>query len=391
MGFPLPLIALALAAFGIGTAEFVIMGLLPEVAADLHVDIPAAGLLVTGYAIGVAVGAPILAILTARMPRKPALMMLMLLFIVGNLLSALAPDYHWLLVARVIAAFCHGAFFGIGAVVAAGLVPPNRRAQAIALMFTGLTLANVLGVPAGTALGQAAGWRATFWAVTVIGVLAFIAIAAALPRALPMPQTRLSAEFAVLRKPQVWLALGMTVLGFGGVFTVFTYIAPILEQVSGISPHAVTGVLLLFGAGLTVGNTLGGKLADWKLMPALMAILAGLAVVLLLFSYTSRAPLPAAITVFIWGVFAFATVPPLQMRVVAKAAEAPNLASTLNIGAFNLGNALGAWLGGVVIAQGAALTTVPFAGAAVALAGLGLTAISAALDRRAPQSALVQG
>ena len=388
--FPLPLLALALAAFGIGTAEFIIMGLLPEVAADLRVSIPSAGLLVTGYALGVAIGAPILAIVTSAMPRKLALMGLMGLFILGNVLSALAPGYDWLLAARVVAAFCHGAFFGIGAVVAASLVPANKQAQAIALMFTGLTLANVLGVPAGTALGQAAGWRAAFWAVSAIGVLAFAAVAAFVPAKLPMPKTRLMHEFAVLRQPQVWIALGMTVLGFGGVFTVFTYIAPILEQVTGVSPHAVTMILLLFGAGLTVGNALGGKLADWKLMPALIGILAAMAVVLLLFSQTMHARIPAMITVFVWGVFAFATVPPLQMRVVAKAVQAPNLASTLNIGAFNLGNALGAWLGGVVITQGAPLTALPFAGAAVTLAGLGLTLWSALLDRRpAPLKAAV--
>jgi DHA1 family inner membrane transport protein len=382
MKFPLPLLALALAAFGIGTAEFVIMGLLPEVAADLKVSIPSAGLLVSGYALGVAVGAPILAVLTASMPRKRALVFLLGLFIAGNALSAIAPGYDTLLAARVLTAFCHGAFFGIGAVVAASLVPANRQAQAIALMFTGLTLANVLGVPAGTALGQAEGWRATFWAVTAIGVVAMAAVVAVVPARLPLPQARLIHEFAVLRKPQVWLALGMTVLGFGGVFTVFTYIAPILEQVTGVSPHAVTLILLLFGAGLTVGNTLGGKLADWKLMPALLGILAAMALVLLLFTHTMHARIPAMLTVFAWGVFAFATVPPLQMRVVAKAAEAPNLASTLNIGAFNLGNAFGAWLGGAVIAQGAPLTALPVAGAMVTLAGLGLTLWSAWLDRK---------
>ena len=382
MKFPLPLLALALAAFGIGTTEFVIMGLLPEVAADLKVSIPSAGLLVSGYALGVAVGAPILAVLTASMPRKRALVFLLGLFIAGNAFSAIAPGYYTLLAARVLTAFCHGAFFGIGAVVAASLVPANRQAQAIALMFTGLTLANVLGVPAGTALGQVAGWRSTFWAVTGIGVVAMAAVVAVVPAKLALPQVKLIHEFAVLRKPQVWLALGMTVLGFGGVFTVFTYIAPILEQVTGVSPHAVTLILLLFGAGLTVGNMLGGKLADWKLMPALMGILAAMAVVLLLFSETMHSRIPAMITVFVWGVFAFATVPPLQMRVVAKASEAPNLASTLNIGAFNLGNAFGAWLGGAVIAQGAPLTALPLAGALVTLGGLGLTVWSALLDRK---------
>lgn len=387
MKLSLPIVALAVAAFGIGTAEFVIMGLLPEVAADFSIDIPSAGLLVSGYAVGVAAGAPILAILTSHMPRKAALMGLMGLFIAGNVLSAIAPGYHWLMLARVVAAFSHGAFFGIGAVVAAGLVPENQKAQAISLMFTGLTLANVLGVPAGAALGLAQGWRSTFWAVSLIGVIALTAIATLVPRQIPMPSTSLGKEFAVLRHFQVWLALGMTVLGFGGVFTVFTYIAPILEQVTHVSPHAVAGILLVFGVGLTFGNFWGGKIADWNLMRGLMLILAGLIVVLLVFSVTSRYLIPAVITIFVWGVFAFATVAPLQTRVISKAAEAPNLASTLNIGAFNIGNAFGAWFGGAVISSGVALTSLPLAGAAVALAGLALTAASALWDGRLARAA----
>jgi len=380
---PLPIIALALAAFGIGTTEFVIMGLLPEVAKDLSVSIPSAGLLVTGYALGVAAGAPILAIATARLPRKAALLGLAAIFIVGNMLCAIAPNYAVLMAARVLTAFSHGAFFGIGSVVAASLVPPNKRAGAVALMFTGLTLANVLGVPFGTGVGQALGWRATFWGVTGIGVIAAIAIAAWVPAKLEMPKSSLLGEFRVLRQPQVWMGLGMSVLGFGGTFTVFTYIAPIFEQVTHFTPHAVTWLLLLFGVGITFGNWFGGRVADWKLMPGLIGILATLSVLLFLFAFAMQAKVPAVIVFVLWGAAAFATVPPLQVRIVDQARDAPNLASTLNIGAFNIGNAGGAWLGGVVIAHGGskALSLVPVAGAVVALAGLGLTVWSALSER----------
>jgi MFS transporter, DHA1 family, inner membrane transport protein len=378
---PMPLIALALAAFAIGTTEFVIMGLLPEVSHDLGVSIPAAGLLVSGYALGVAVGAPLLAALTARLPRKTALLSLMGLFIVGNALCALAPGYTVLMVARVITAFCHGAFFGIGAVVAAQLVPAEQRARAIALMFTGLTLANVLGVPFGTFLGHVAGWRSTFWAVTAFGVLTAVGIALLVPPLQGAPTPHLDREVRVLRQPQVMLALAMTVFGFGGVFTVFTYIAPILEQESHIAPAWVSAVLVLFGAGTTVGNVLGGKLADWWLMPSLAAILGALAVVLAVFAWTMHSMVASVITLFIFGTAAFATVAPLQMRIVQQAGDAPNLASTLNIGAFNLGNAGGAWLGGAVIGAGLGLSAVSLAGAGVAIGGLILTLVSMALER----------
>jgi MFS transporter, DHA1 family, inner membrane transport protein len=385
---PIPLLALAISAFAIGTTEFLIMGLLPDVARDLNVTIPAAGLLVTGYALGVAVGAPILAVLTSRLPRKLALQLLMGVFIVGNVMCAVADNYSLLMVARVVASFAHGSFFGIGAVVAASLVPQEKRASAIAMMFTGLTLATVLGVPFGTAIGQQFGWRVAFWIVSGLGVISLIGVTALVPNLHDSAPVSLGHEVRVLRDPQVWMALGMTVLGFGGVFVVFTYIAPLLEQVSGFSPHGVTLMLVLFGVGLTLGNTLGGKLADRALMPSLMGILAVLAVIMVIFTTTSHASVPAAITVFVWGIAAFATVPPLQMRVVEKAAAAPNLASTLNIGAFNMGNALGAWVGGLTIAHGAGLTALPWVAAAVALAALVLTWVAARLDaRRAPLSA----
>ncbi|ACC69608.1 MFS transporter [Paraburkholderia phymatum] len=377
---PIPLLALAISAFAIGTTEFVIMGLLPEVAKDLAVSLPSAGLLVSGYALGVAVGAPLLAVVTSRMPRKLALQLLMGVFIVGNLLCAIASDYSVLMIARVVTSFAHGSFFGIGAVVAASLVPQEKRASAIALMFTGLTLANVLGVPFGTFIGQQFGWRVAFWIVAAFGVMSLAGVTALVPNRHDTGPAGLGHEVRVLKEPQVWLALTMTVLGFGGVFVVFTYIAPILEQVGGFTPHGVTLILVLFGVGLTVGNTVGGKLADRSLMPSLMGILIALAVVMAVFAHTSHSQVAAAVTVFIWGIAAFATVPPLQMRVVEKAKAAPNLASTLNIGAFNVGNAGGAWLGGLAISHGYGLDALPYVAAVVALAALGLTWIAARLD-----------
>ncbi|AJW97840.1 MULTISPECIES: MFS transporter [Burkholderia] len=379
---PLPLFALAIAAFGIGTTEFVIMGLLPDVARDLAVSIPAAGLLVSGYALGVTIGAPILAVVTAKMPRRQALLGLIGVFIAGNLLCAIAPGYGLLMAARVVTAFCHGAFFGIGSVVASSLVAPNRRAQAIALMFTGLTLANVLGVPLGTALGQAFGWRSTFWAVTGIGVLAAGALALCLPRQLEMPQTSIAREFRVMRNPQVLMVLGISVLASASLFSVFTYITPILEEVTHFTPHEVTLVLLLFGLGLTVGGTLGGKLADWRRMPSLIASLALIGLVQVVFAGTMHLPIPLLVTIFLWGVLAFAIVPIAQILIVDRAIEAPNLASTLNQGAFNLGNATGAWLGGMAIGAGVPLTQLPWVGVAMAVGALALTLWSASLERR---------
>jgi MFS transporter, DHA1 family, inner membrane transport protein len=386
----LPLLALAVAAFAIGTTEFVIMGLLPEVATDLKVSIPSAGMLVSGYALGVAVGAPLLAALTARMERKHALLLLMGLFILGNALCAIAPNYDVLMVARVVAAFCHGSFFGIGAVVAAHLVPANQRARAIALMFAGLTLANVLGVPFGTFLGQWAGWRSTFWAVTALGVIAALGVFRFVPSLPDLKAPDMRRELRVLREPQALIALGMTVLGFGGVFTVFTYIAPILQEQSHISPHWTGAVLILFGIGTTIGNMLGGRLADWKLMPSLMGILVVLTALLVVFAWTMHSTAASIVTVFLWGIAAFATIAPLQSRVVHVAGDAPNLASTLNIAAFNLGNAGGAWLGGAVLAAGYSMPTVSLTGAAVTVAGLLATMASVALERRRPMVALAE-
>ncbi|MBI6856069.1 MFS transporter [Pseudomonas lijiangensis] len=373
---PFPLLILALSAFAIGTTEFVIMGLLPNVAADLGVSIPGAGWLVTGYALGVAIGAPFMALATARLPRKAALVTLMGIFIIGNLLCALASDYDVLMFARVVTALCHGAFFGIGSVVAAGLVPANRRASAVALMFTGLTLANVLGVPLGTALGQYAGWRSTFWAVTVIGIIAFIGLVRFLPGNREEEKLDMRAELAALKGAGIWLSLSMTAMFSASVFTLFTYVAPLLGEVTGVSPNGVTWTLLLIGLGLTAGNVLGGKMADRSIPTTLIGVFIAMAVISTILSWSSAVLIPAEITLFLWAVAAFAAVPALQINVVTFGKAAPNLVSTLNIGAFNVGNALGAWVGGSVIAHGLGLTSVPLAAAALAVIALLVTLIT---------------
>jgi MFS transporter, DHA1 family, inner membrane transport protein len=377
----LALLALAMASFGIGTTEFVIMGLLPNVAGDLSVSIPKAGLLVSGYALGVAFGAPILAVATARLDRRKALLLLIGIFILGNFLCAVAPSYGLLMAARVATAFCHGAFFGLGSVVAAQVVPVEKRAQAIALMFTGLTLANVLGVPFGTALGQALGWRATFWVVAGIGVAAAVALYAWLPRSLPASGASLMQEARSLGRKQVLLAMLISVLASASLFSVFTYIAPILEKVTRESPHQVTWALVVFGAGLTLGNLVGGRLGDWRLMPSVIAIFILLIGVLCGFTLTDRVPWLALPTLFVWGALTFALVSPLQMRVMNEASDAPNLASTLNQGAFNLGNASGAFAGGIALTDGLAYGSIPWIGAALATAGLAFSVLSYALDR----------
>lgn len=369
---PVSLLALAMSAFAIGTTEFVIMGLLPQVAGDLQVSIPLAGWLISGYALGVAIGAPIMAILTAKLPRKMTLLLLMVIFIIGNLMCALAYSYNFLMLARIITALCHGAFFGIGSVVAANLVAPNRRASAVALMFTGLTLANVLGVPLGTALGQALGWRSTFWAVVVIGFVSLLALYTKLPAVKEEHPTNLRKELSALRGLGIWLSLLMTVCFAAAMFALFTYIAPVLTEITGVSPHGVSWTLLLMGLGLTVGNVLGGRLADWKLSVSLTLTFLLIALFSVLFSVTSHHLVAAEVTLFLWSAAAFAAVPALQINVVAYGKNAPNLVSTLNIAAFNVGNALGAWVGGVVIAGGLGLTVVPVAAGGLALLGFAL-------------------
>jgi DHA1 family inner membrane transport protein len=379
----LPLLALAIASFGIGTTEFVIMGLLPEVADSLQVSIPRAGLLVTGYALAVAFGSPVLAIATARLPRRGSLVGLMGIFIVGNILCALSPSYGTLMAARVVTALAHGAFFGIGSVVATQVVPRDQRAQAIALMFAGLTLANVLGVPLGTILGQAAGWRATFAVVSVIGVAAVAALLAWVPAVPADRGADMVREFRALQRPQVLLAMAISTLASVSLFSVFTYITPLLETQAGISAHGVSIALLLFGVGLTVGNLLGGRLADWRLMPSVMGLFVSLVPVLLLFRAVRHDEIAEVTVMVVWGALVFALVSPLQLRVVGEATEAPNLASTLNQGAFNLGNATGAWLGGLVVAAGYGYGVLPLLGAGVAVVALGLTVVSYLMERQA--------
>ncbi|MGR9212496.1 MFS transporter [Rhizobium leguminosarum] len=373
---PLALLVLALSSFAIGTTEFVIMGLLPEVAADLSVSIPQAGWLVTGYALAVAIGAPVMAVSTAKLKRRTALIALMAFFIAGNLLCALASDYWVLMIARVVTALCHGAFFGIGSVVAAGLVAEDRKARAVALMFTGLTLANVLGVPLGTAIGQAYGWRATFGVVTVIGIVTISGLIAILPRDKQQKNGSILREIAALRNGRLWLALSTTVFFAASMFALFTYIAPLLRDVTGVSPEGVTWTLFLIGLGLTIGNLVGGKLADWRLGATLAGVFAAIAMTSIAFSYTSRFFIPAEITLFLWAMASFAAVPALQVGVVGFGKDAPNLVSTINIGAFNTGNALGAWVGGLVIDAGFDLTRVPLSAALMALTGLGATALT---------------
>lgn len=370
---PLPILALAVASFGIGTTEFVIMGLLPEVAQSFGVSIPQAGYLVSGYAMGVVIGAPIVAIATARLPRKTALLGLMGVFLLGNLGCAVAPSYAWLMAARILTAFAHGAFFGIGAVVARDLVPRERRTQAVALMFTGLTLANVLGVPLGTALGQAAGWRSTFWAVVAIGIAAAMAIQLCVPAGLPGTHGRLISEFRALGRWPVLRPMLISTLCSVSFFTVFTYITPFLTTVSGFTPHGVTGVLFAAGVGLTLGNLAGGHFADRGQMATIISSLLGIVAVLLTLAVVAHHPIATVATLVLWSGLAFALVSPLQIWVVEAASDAPNLASTLNQGAFNLGNATGAWIGGTALTLGAGYGELPLIAAAVSLVALGLT------------------
>jgi DHA1 family inner membrane transport protein len=365
-----PLLALAIGAFGIGVTEFAPMGLLPVIATDLGVSIPTAGLLVSAYALGVLIGAPLMTLTTGRVPRRTLLIALMGIFTLGNLLSAMSGGYAMLLVARIITSFNHGAFFGVGSVVAASVVPADKRAGAVAAMFMGLTIANVGGVPLAAWAGDLLGWRAAFWGITGLGALAMVALRFALP-ALPAERdTDMAAELRVLARGPVLAAMALTVIGSSAMFTVFTYIAPILRVEAHASTLFVTAMLVLYGLGLTVGNWLGGRYADRSIDGTLIVTLAGLAALLVLFAATMRWPLVAAPLIFLWGVASFALVPPLQMRVMNEAHDAPNLASAMNIGAFNLGNAIGAALGGAVISARLGYPAVALAGAAMAVAGL---------------------
>jgi DHA1 family inner membrane transport protein len=363
--FP-PLLALAIGAFGIGVTEFAPMGMLPAIATDLGVSIPSAGLLVSAYAMGVLVGAPLMTLTTARVPRRTLLIALMGIFTVGNLLAALADSYTTLLLARVLTSFNHGAFFGVGAVVAASVVAPEKRAGAVAGMFLGLTIATIGGVPLATWVGETIGWRTAFFGIAGLGAFAMLSLRLALPD-LPGAQSgNMLAEVKVLGRAAVLKALGLTVLGSSAMFTVFTYIAPILREEAHASTGFVTGMLVLFGIGMTVGNIWSGRAADRAPDRTLIIGLGLLTAVLLVFAETMRWPLPAAAAILVWGFASFAIVPPLQMRVMEAAGDAPNLASAMNIGAFNLGNAIGAALGGFVISHRLGYPAVALAGAAMA-------------------------
>ena len=386
---PIALLALTLSAFAIGTTEFVIVGLLPTIAADLGVSLPSAGLLVSLYALGVAVGAPLLTALTGRVPRKTLLLGLMVLFTAGNLLAWLAPGYESLIAARIVTGLAHGVFFSIGSTIATSLVAKEKAASAIAIMFTGLTVALVTGVPLGTFIGQHFGWRETFLAVSALGVIAFVGSLLFVPRNIQhAPPAALLTQLAVLKQPRLLLVYAMTALGYGGTFTAFTFLAPILQEVSGFGASMVGVVLLVYGVSVAIGNIWGGRLADRRgPIGALKLIFALLAAVLLALTFTAGNPWLALLTVLLWGAVAFGNVPGLQLYVVRQAEQhapqAVDVASGLNIAAFNLGIAGGAWLGGHIVADLGLIHTA-WIGALVVLGALALTAWAGRLDRRDP-------
>jgi DHA1 family inner membrane transport protein len=384
---PLALWALALSAFAIGTTEFVIVGLIPIIAASLGVSVPSAGLLVSLYALGVAIGAPVLTALSGRIPRKQLLLALMVLFTIGNLLAWLAPGYGTLMAARVLTGLAHGVFFSIGSTIATGLVSKDKAASAIALMFSGLTVALVTGVPLGTFIGQTFGWQSTFLAVALLGVVAILGSALLVPNNIAMsPPARLATQLAILKKPRLLLVYAMTTLGYGGTFIAFTYLAPILQEVSGFAAGSVSLVMLVYGVSVAFGNIWGGKLAD-KHGPvrALQIVFALLALVLLVLTFTAASKVLALVTVLLWGAVAFGNVPGLQVYVVQRAEQdapdAVDVASGLNIAAFNVGIALGAWGGGLIVAH-AGLMATPWIGALVVIGALLLTTLAGWLDRR---------
>ncbi|GKX51774.1 MFS transporter [Budvicia aquatica] len=384
---PLALWALTLSAFAIGTTEFVIVGLVPTIANDLNVSLPSAGLLVSLYALGVAIGAPVLTALTGRWNRKAVLIILMAFFIVGNVMAWMAPGYETLIVARVLTGLAHGVFFSIGSTIATSLVDKDKQASAIAIMFTGLTVALVTGVPLGTWIGQHFGWRATFLVVSVLGAIALIGSALLVPSNLKQAApARISVQLKVLTQPRLLLVYGITAVGYGGTFIAFTFLAPILQQVSGFQSSAIAGIMLVYGVSVTIGNIWGGKLAD-KMGPvkALNIIFAALALVLLVFTFTASSQIGALLTVFVWGAFAFGNVPGLQVYVVQLAKEytpeAVDVASGLNIAAFNIGIAIGAWLGGHVVADMSLMDT-PWIGAIIVVLALLMTRLSGYLDNR---------
>ncbi|MEZ8583337.1 MFS transporter [Vibrio cyclitrophicus] len=386
---PLALFALTLSAFAIGTTEFVIVGLIPTMASDLNVSLPSAGLLVSLYALGVAIGAPVLTALTGKWNRKLVLLGVMALFVVGNLLAWQAPGYNTLIAARILTGLAHGVFFSIGSTIATGLVSKDKAASAIAIMFTGLTVALVTGVPLGTYIGQTFGWQATFLIVAILGLVALIGSAFLVPNNLKQPPTaKISTQLKVLTQPRLLLVYAITALGYGGTFTAFTFLAPILENVSGVDSSSISLIMLVYGVSVAVGNIWGGKMAD-KMGPikALTVIFSGLASVLVIFNFTAVNPYASVATILVWGAFAFGNVPGLQVYVVKLAEkytpDAVDVASGLNIAAFNVGIALGSWGGGLIVAKSGLMNT-PWIGAMIVLIALVLTRISGALDNKKP-------
>ncbi|MDR5876292.1 MFS transporter [Vreelandella gomseomensis] len=383
---PKGLIALALGGFGIGLTEFGIVGLLPEITADFSVSESVAGYLVSGYALSVAVGAIGLTAAVSRVERKRVLLGLVVLFIVGNLISAMAPTYAVMLTGRIVAALCHGAFFGVGAVVASNMVPDNKKAGAISLMFAGLTVANVVGIPFGTFIGQQFGWRATFWVITAIGVITFFGIQLLVQRS-PAPEAvSLRSEIGVLHRPQVLLSAMVSILTFGGLVGAYTYIAFTLTEVSGFEAKAVPWLLLLFGVGTFIGNLLGGRLADRALDRSLQMILVVLIAVLSSFALLVTNTLAALVAMFLLGAVGFATAPGLQLRIMHFAGDAPTVASGANIAALNIGNAFGTWLGGLAIAAGLGFASPLWVGAGLATAALLVLMPSSVASRRTASS-----
>jgi DHA1 family inner membrane transport protein len=382
------LTALAIGTFAIGMTEFVITGLLPEIAADLHVTIPRAGLLISGYALSVVIGGPIVTGLVARRSRKPVLIVLLAFFVAGNAISAMATSYGLMLGGRIVAALCHGSFIGFATIVAADLVAPQRRSSAIAAMLSGLTIANVAGVPLGTLLGQQLGWRATFWAMAAFGLVAALAIAVFVPPSSAVAGLSVRSQLAAFTTTRVWLALALTALAFGAVYAPFTYVAPLMTSVAGFSTGALPWLLALFGLGLVLGNVIGARAADRWLMPTLIAASTAMLVVLVVFAWTAHSTVPAAITLFVLGVVAYATVPGLTTRVVTSADGAGQnlLASSAAVSAFNLGNAAGAYLGGLAISAGLGYAATPLVGAAMEAAALTIGVVSILTGRTAAVS-----
>ncbi|MEW9307410.1 MFS transporter [Labrys neptuniae] len=368
-----PLTALAIGAFGIGTTEFSPMGMLRDIAQGVSVDIPTAGLLISAYAIGVMAGAPLMTLLLARLRKRTALIALMSIFALGNLLAAIAPGYWTLMAARIITSLNHGAFFGLGSIVAASLVPRERQASAIAAMFLGLTIATVGGVPAATWIGQAIGWRQTFAATALLGLVAILALFLALPKGEPGRMPDIRREFGAIAQPSVLTAMAATVMGAGAMFVLYTYVTSVLIEITHAGAGFITLALALIGIGLTLGNALGGRLADWSLDGAARLSLAALGLIMAVLPLALTSRYGAAIGLMVWGMAAFAIVPPLQMRVMQVASAAPGLASSINVGAFNLGNALGAAIGSATLSLGLGYAAIPIAGGLLALVGLALT------------------